>query len=41
MEWLIVAALIAVMLLGFFPMQKIDEFRDILKKREKRDDGDE
>lgn len=41
MEWLIVVALIAVMLLGFLPMQKVDKFREILSRRKEGDDGDE
>ncbi|MDD7636943.1 MAG: hypothetical protein PUJ55_08400 [Clostridiales bacterium] len=41
MEWLIVVAFIAVMLLGFLPMQKVDAFREILRRRKEGDDGDE
>lgn len=41
MEWLIVVALIAVMLLGFLPMKMVDKFREILRRRKKGDDGDE
>lgn len=40
MDWIIVVMLIPIMVLGFWGMKKVDNFRDEIKKREKMSDDE-